>query len=78
MSTPMIQLSLIQGDTLLTTWVDKRTDLKVGKYLSLKGQEGRWKIHRMYDVEVMDTHLNNQRAFDNNNYDKHVGLFNNV
>jgi len=42
----MIQVKLkeLNKDVHLTTWVEKRKDLKLGSYISLKdeGYEGRW------------------------------------
>jgi hypothetical protein len=74
MSKTMQQVQLIQGQRQLTTWVDKRNDVKVGTILSLKGEEGRWRVYRVFEVEMLESQLNTHRIFDNNNYDKHEGL----
>lgn len=74
MSKTMQQVHLIQGNKQLTTWVDKRKDVKVGSIISLKDVEGKWRVHRIFDVEMLEDQLNTHRFFDNNNYDKHEGL----
>lgn len=71
----MVQVDLSRSDgRTMTTWVDKRPDLKVGSFVSLKEGEVNlyWRIEKIYDLEVPKNKLGT-RGFDNNNYDKHDG-----
>lgn len=71
----MKQVELRQDDRLMTTWVDKHRGLQPGTLISLKDVDGKWEVMRVHDVEVLEKSLDNWRSFDNNNYDKHEGLF---
>jgi hypothetical protein len=64
-------------DETLTTWVDVRPDLKIGSYITLKDfkPDVRWKVIAVFDTELESKSLEFHRKWDNNNYDKHVGLF---
>lgn len=65
------QVSLRNGDKLMTTWVDADSRLKPGVKLELKKVEGLWEIEKVFTTqEYKDFH-----GWDNNNYDKHTGLF---
>lgn len=70
----MHQLTLRQDNKLMTTWVNEHPNLKVGNYLTLKKVDGLWLIENMYAVQEANNVDN--RKWDNNNYDKHIGLFN--
>lgn len=60
----------------LTTWVDKRPDLKEGAIISLKDfkPEQKWIVHTIYEGEHEASDFEFHRKWDNNDYSKHVGL----
>lgn len=73
----IVQVELRNGKEMLTTWVDDRSDLKTGKYITLKDFKPniRWYVVRIYrdtpkDSKDFDFH----RKWDNNDYSKHTGL----
>lgn len=71
----MVQVDLIQKDLVTTKWVDNLPNLREGKYIELEKGDGRWRIEKIHDKVLDIEQLNSQRGFDNNNYDKHEGLF---
>ena len=56
----------------MTTWLDSDTRIKPGVIIELKKDNRMWKV-----LEVFSTvdNIPDHRSFDNNNYDKHTGLF---
>lgn len=66
------QIDLVSGDKRLTTWVDADPRVRVGANISIKGMDGRWDITHIYATQ--DAKSIDKRGWDNNNYDKHVGL----
>lgn len=74
MSKLMTQVSLIckEDGATMTTWVDQNEKVKVGAVISLKGNDHTFTVREVYETRPMSEVSN--RGFDNNNYDKHVGL----
>jgi len=73
------QVSLKSGRVGMTTWVDDRPDLKEGVVITLKTYiepTREWKVERLYETVREESDF--MRKFDNNNYDKHVGLWKKV
>ena len=71
----IIQVKLKSGRSRMTTWVEKRSDVKVGNKLELKEIPDKvWEIDSVYSIELNSRDLDFHRKWDNNNYDKHVGL----
>jgi hypothetical protein len=62
----------------MTTWLDKHPKLTKGVQVTLDGQTDLWTVKTIYEsaephyASDFDFH----RKWDNNNYDKHEGLFN--
>lgn len=63
----------VRGMATLTTWVKSDKRLKEGVEITLKGEDHRWRISKVYEGEHDLSEIEN-RSFDNNNYDKHEGL----
>lgn len=62
----------VRGIGTLTTWVESDKRLKEGVEITLKGEDHRWTISKVYG-EAELSQIDN-RGWDNNNYDKHNGL----
>ena len=74
--TTMVQVDLKRADGVeMTTWVDKRPDLKEGVLLSLKDEDKDvfWRVNKVYDIEMDKDQVEKNRGWDNNNYEKHDG-----
>lgn len=73
----IVQVMLRNHDhELLTTWVDKRPDLKEGAVLTLRDfkPDMEWQVTAVFDQEHDSKDFDFHRKWDNNNYDKHKGL----
>lgn len=46
------QITVRQGNTQTTCWVEYRKELKVGKLVELKGQPGLWKVLTISDIAL--------------------------
>lgn len=51
----VIQARLQQNNAYLTTWIDYRKDLKIGCFITLKGEKGLWEVIELYHVKEKDT-----------------------
>ena len=72
----MVQVDLKRADGVeMTTWVDKRPDLKEGVLLSLKDEDKDvfWRVNKVYDIEMDKDQVEKNRGWDNNYYEKHDG-----
>lgn len=70
----MIQVDLVafKGNLQMTTWMEKRVELEVGRLVRFHNETTWWKIKKIYNIELDKTELEMNRKWDNNNYDKHV------
>lgn len=57
-----------------TTWVPVDKRLKIGSVVTFKDLDHKWTITHMYDRQ-MEMDQIDYHGWDNNNYDKHEGLF---
>lgn len=62
-----VELKTLMGEKL-TTWVDKRPDLKEGVFITLKDfkPEIEWRVEKVYDDEHDSQDFNWHRKWDNN------------
>lgn len=68
------QVDLVSAGRQMTTWLDNDARIRVGVVISLKGEDDtRWKIVKVYETRTAADI--DKRGWDNNNYDKHEGLF---
>ena len=67
----------LNGKNLLTTWLDKKPELREGAIITLKDfkPEDKWRVEQLYKREFDDKEFEFHRKWDNNNYEKHEGLF---
>lgn len=75
----LMQVKLVRpvpgaGQIQMTTWVDADPRLKKGVVIELKKDNRKWMVEEVYST-VDEKLIKDGRDFDNNNYDKHTGLF---
>lgn len=59
----------------MTTWLPVDSRLKRGTNVKLKDEEGWWIVTLIHDSNIQDLkEVTANRAWDNNNYDRHKGL----
>lgn len=67
--TTIVQVDLLtkQGEKM-TTWVDKRPDLKEGVWITLKDfkSDTKWCVMKLYNQEHTSTEFDWHRKWDNN------------
>jgi hypothetical protein len=76
MNKTLRQVSLKSENIGMTTWVDDKPGLREGVLITLKTYiepDRKWLVERMYEGTKEEGDF--IRNFDNNNYDKHVGLW---
>lgn len=62
----------VRGIGVMTTWVESDKRLKPGVEITLKGEDHRWRIAKVYAEQELSQI--DAKGWDNNNYDKHTGL----
>lgn len=69
-------LKSIDGNEMLTTWLDVQPKLKEGAIITLRDfkPEKHWMVERLFAHTHEAADFNFHRKWDNNNYDKHEGL----
>lgn len=65
-----------ENSEVMTTWLDDDPRLKEGVFITLKDfkPEMKWEVIQLYHDSREAADFDFHRKWDNNNYDKHVGL----
>ncbi len=69
-------LKNLNGNEVLTTWLDVRPGLKQGSIITLKDfrPDERWVVRQLFEQEHDGSEFDFHRQWDNNDYGKHEGL----
>lgn len=69
-------LKNLNGNEMLTTWLDVRPGLRAGAIISLKDlkPDEKWVVEQLFNQEHESADFDFHRKWTNNNFDKHEGL----